>query len=296
MDHRNIFHNQPKKVHMKICSPISAIAWALIAFAALNTSTQAALLFSDDFESPTPPVAATFWLDTSKDADPVGPVGQNWIVQETDPYKAQVGQFNQAFTGFPGNGNGGPSWGPSGTGGAQYLETYASPNIVNRSWAPLSLANQAVMAANGSMSLSVEVFGLSGYDGWHSNLRIAGYDSVALAGTNPAFDVTLQETGSFLDGPVLYVGAGGTTNVVPGLVHKVNQWQTLSINADFDTDTFSLTVDGVTVPGLTWAGGDLSKIQSIALEVNSTTFQNTGFHRGGFDNFSVVSLPEPSVT
>jgi hypothetical protein len=270
----------------------------LIALVSINVATEAAVLYSDNFETPVPgPLpsnSVTNWLDTSKDANPIGPVGQNWVVQEDNIYNLQVARLTQNLSGSPWGGNSGPTWAPSATGGLQYLEMYTGPNGISQAWAPLSAVNQAVIATNGILHLGVEVFGLSGHDGWHSNLRIAGFNSAATAGTNPAFDVQLVEGGSFLDGSVKYVDGTGT-HTIAGLTNKVNQWQTLAIDADFNTDTFSLNLDGNTVAGLTWAGGDLSTIQSVVLEVISPTYPDNSFYRGGFDNFELSSVPEPSV-
>jgi hypothetical protein len=248
----------------------------------VGSFASADIVFQDNFEGYP---GASGWFpaaDWTDDYDPgTPPVGPAWITNESAGVRNQVVAHPQNLT-------------PATTGypefaafeGSKYLHFNQSPTYTdNISWASLPATPQS------SLTLDVRTFGLSGHDGWHSGLRIVGYGSAATLGTDPAFDIRLLEAGSFTDGTVQTRGAGGIVTTVPGLVHNVNTWEHLTIEADLTTDTFSLTLDGVTVPGLTWAGGDLSAIQSVAF----MTANNIGDRRGGVDALTISTVvPEPA--
>jgi hypothetical protein len=257
-----------------------AAAWAWAASATAQT-----VIFKDDFESPVS--SATYWLETS-DNDPTTPVvGPSWAVVEDQVYYVQEVRHPQNLTG----GFSYPSF--AAASGQQYLHTMQSFDTggnVGQAWAPISVTDQALMQSATALDLTTKIFGLSGHDGWRGAVRITGYDSAATVGTSPAFDIRLRDGGSGLDGTVQYVDGSGT-HTIPGMVFKVNTWQDLTIQADFVSDTFRLALNGADVSGLTWAGGDLSKIQSIVLSLGTTTGEAS--RRAGFDDFTLV-VPEPT--
>jgi hypothetical protein len=283
---------------MKQSRSASAVKWAMSGLAVFSFSAQAAPFHFDDFESPLS--SAYYWVETS-DNDPTTPVvGQDWVVVETAAYSVQEVRHPQHLPGDPypkfNSSLGfstGPSFGPAPDGGTQYLHmwgSFSTPGVHGQAWAPISAADQADMVKFGTLELSTKVFGLSGHDFWRGHLRITGWDSPAPTVANPAFDVHLLDGGYGLDGTVYYRDGSGN-HTIPGLVHRVNTWQDLSIKVDFATDTFELTLNGVTATGLTWAGGDLSKIQSVSLSLEDIA---SSALRGGYDNFS-LTIPEPAT-
>jgi hypothetical protein len=275
---------------------------ALAAILAAFTGSAAfgGTFFYDDFESPSTPV--TTWADTTQDADPIAPViGPNWVVFENiGQHQIQEVDHPTDLVGPPWAGGAGPTFDTSPTGGNQYLHMWGYPILNGYASAPIPVSEQANIAASGRFRLDVETYALSGVDGWNGGLRITGWDVAAggNSGTNVgprAFDVFLMNDGSVLNNPGNDpFGTSGTGpynagyQVIPGLSHDINTWEKITIIADFNTDTFWLTLDGVTVGGLTWNGGDLTKIQSVTL-----TLPHIGTPRGGFDNFSMYE-PEPT--
>jgi len=252
---------------------ILALTWAWVASSFAQT-----VVFKDVFESPTS--SATFWQETG-DNDPTAPlVGPNWVVQEAQPHYVQEVRHPQNLT----NGFSYPSFAPASGSGDQYLHVM----IGGEAWAPIATADQALMQGATALDLTTKIFGLSGHDGWSTSLRLAAFDSAATVGTSPAFDLRFLDGGYGVDGIVQYINSVGQPQTIPGMTFRVNTWQDLTVQADFVTDTFSVALNGVRVSGLSWFGGDLSKIQSVELTALNS------FFRGGFDDFTIV-VPEPAV-
>jgi hypothetical protein len=250
----------------------------------------AATIFYDDFESPT--TATNYWPESS-DSDPTVPVvGQPWTVVESSNINAQEVNHIQFL---PGGTYPKPSPPPGSVGypsfaaadGQQYLHTIFTLNVT-QAWISFSPAEQAAMAAAGYVKLSMKTFGLTGHDAWHDGISAIGFDSGPGSFTNRAFDVSMLETGyGSPTGTVRYFGPSGI--VTTPLVQDTNTWEDLVIEADFSTDTFSITLDGVTFSGGTWIGGDLSKLQSILIGPYDVGVD----FRAGFDNVR-VEVPEPA--
>lgn len=279
-------------------SRVAGVAGIALSAWLAATEAQAQVIHRDDFESPTS--ATTYWVETS-DSNPTVPlVGQNWVVVESHAHSVQEvahpqflpGDPYPVFNPFVGAPTG-PSFGSAPDGTNQYLHMWGSFSTVgstSQAWIPISAADQALMATSGVVRLSVKVFGLSGHDFWRSGLRITGWDSPATTLTSPAFDVRLLDGGYGTNGIVSYRDGSGD-HTVPGLVHTINTWQDLVIEANFSNDTFAISLDGVLAHGLTWAGGDLSKLQSVSLSLNDIA---SAAQRGGYDNV-LLSIPEPSA-
>jgi len=257
------------------------------------------LIFQDDFESPVS--SAYYWPETG-DNDPTTPlVGSTWTVVEDAQFFVQEVRHGQFLPGDPYpkfnpalGFNTHPTIGPAPDGGNQYLHTILSFDVAGnlaQAWAPIAAGDQTQMASAGYLGLSTKLFALSGHDGWRGGVRIIGWDSAATVKTSPAFDLRFVDGGYGVNGTVIYRDGTGD-HTVPGLVFKINEWHDVVLEANFSTDTFSITLDGVKVDGLTWAGGDLSQIQSVSLSPgNPPGFSS---YRGGFDNFS-LAIPEPAM-
>ena len=245
---------------------------ALVAGTLLSAQARGAVVIEDDFEGHA--TTANGWFSDGDDAADNDP-GAPWTVTEPG------GDIRVQVVAHPQNLN--PSL-PSfeAAEGDQYLHFNQSPSYTENV-ASVSLPS----TPQTSLTLDAQTFTLSGFDGWRGGLRIVGYGSST---ASPAFDVRLEDGGSNADGIVTVRGAGGAV-AATGLTHNVNTWETLSINADLLTDTFSLTLDGVTVNGLTWAGGDLSAIESVAFLTTES-----GNRRGGIDalTISTTLVPEPT--
>jgi hypothetical protein len=249
----------------------------------------ATTIFYDDFESPI--TASNYWPESS-DSDPTVPViGQPWTVAETGNINAQEVDHIQFLPGGtypkptpPPGSVGYPSF--AAAEGQQYLHTIFTLNVT-RPWIQFSPSQQAAIAAAGYLKLSMKTFGLSGHDGWHSGISVIGFDSAPESLANRAFDVSILENGyGSATGAVRYYNGVG---IVPTtLIHDTNTWEDLVIEANFNTDTFSITLDGVTYNNATWAG-DLSKIQSIVIG----PYDLGSDFRAGFDNVR-VEIPEPA--
>lgn len=250
------------------------------------TTARGGLIYQDNFESPVS--SATYWPETS-DNDPATPqVGQNWTVVESQPFFLQQVRHPQNLS------NTLPSFAPASDGGQQYLHTILSYDVggnISQAWAPIAAADQAQMASAGYLGLSTKLFALSGYDGWRGGVRIIGWDSAATVQTTPAFDLRFVDGGYGLNGTVIYRDGTGD-HTVPGMVFQINKWHDVVLEANFTNDTFSITLDGLKVDGLTWAGGDLSKIQSVSLSPGNPPSASS--YRGGFDNFT-LAIPEPTT-
>lgn len=153
-----------------------------------------------------------------------------------------------------------------------------------RAWAQLDSADQSSISSSGSLIVNFKVFNLVNGTDSGDAISITGFDSVAENFGNRAFDLVFRNNGTIW----VYDGSGNPT----AGSYNVNAWNDVEIIADFTTDTYSLSVNGSPVAsGLGWAGGDLSKIQTVALSAFS--FDSGLLSRGGFDNLSIV--PEPAT-
>jgi hypothetical protein len=256
----------------------------------------AGTLFYDDFEAPITPV--TYWVDTTDDADPTTPVvGSNWVVLENIAlYQIQEVNHPHDLAGPPWAGGAGPTFKAAPDGGDQYLHMWGYHVSNGHAWANIDPAGQAQIAAEQYVRVDIKTFALSGVDGWEGGLRLTGWDAPAGTGANRAFDVFLMKDGTVVSnvGPndAGTIGNNQPYNVgyaiVPGLTHHINTWEDLTIEADFASDTFAITLDGVTVSGLPWFTAGLSKIQSVSLSL-----PHQSNPRGGWDNF-LISVPEPA--
>jgi len=257
---------------------ITLLAW-------VASSSAQIVVFKDDFE--TPISDATYWAGGG-DNDPDMPVvgTASWVVSESAPLFVQQVRHPQFLPGDPYPKPGGPPSSPSFAPAADGDEQYLHMAIGGSVWAPIDGTGQALMQSATALDLTTKIFGLSGHDTWRGFLSLTGVDNPAGAITTRAFDLYFTDGGYGVDGTVSYYD--GTFHTIPGMTFKVNTWQDLTIQVDFLTDTFSVALNGERATGLTWAGGDLSKIQSILL----TPYANPG--RGGFDNFTII-VPEPAV-
>lgn len=255
----------------------------------------AGVLVEDDFESYT---AATFWVDTLTDGDPSAP---KWpLIKETFViYGVQVVDHPTDLVGPPWAGGAGPTFSGKNGPGDQYLMINSHTYIHNQAWLALDAAAQARITETGKLRVSIDVYKLHGVDGWLGSARITGWDNTPDPGTNVgrAFDILLMPDGtvrnnhgSDLSGTPSVFPASST--VIPGLFSPNNKWQNLVIDVDFATDTFDLSLDGTWATGLTWFGGDLSKLQHISLSLTGAGVP--GSPRAGFDNIQVF-IPEPAT-
>lgn len=248
---------------------MGVMALALVCSADL---VRANVVCSDDFESYSG--AATSWYSDS-DNDPGGP----WTIDES-PEQTRVQVMHSPLSGSPVFDT------PY---GSQYLHIWRDAGGATNAWLALDSAAQSAIAANGTMRLVIDAYNLSGLDGWGGNIGISGWDSTPGAWTNRAFDVALRPDGKV----AMYTGSGVQDDGI-NAAFDCNTWERLTIDANFVTDTWSLTIDSATKSGLAFEAGNLSKIQYILL----SAWDFSGVPgRGGFDNLVVSSpiVPEPST-
>lgn len=233
-----------------------------------TSSANAGVIFSDDFEAYTD--VATTWQEPANDRDPTTPtVGDPWTIVESSPDRVQVfrspvagsGAFDTIF-------------------GTQYLHQQRGASGSSSAQANISVSGQSTIAANGNLILNVNAFNAVG-SGFGGNLGLIAFDGPSFS--NRAFDIAFRPDGSIR----YYDGSSKST----GLTYSTNTWTDITINADFSTNTFDLTVDGSTVSGLGWEASGLTTIGLVDLEA----FDQGGTSgRGGWDNLSISSVPEPS--
>lgn len=238
--------------------------------AGMTGLTRADVIFSDDFESH---AAATSWVEAN-DRDPgTPPVGAGWTIDESDETMTQVMRSPVSSDGYKFDT-------PY---GQQYMHMWRSGGD-QLAWAGLTTDGQNLVAANGSMRVEVKAHNVSGLDGWGASLNIGAFDSAPGVYANRAFDISLRSTGEVW----LYTGST-VKNTALDDVFDCNTWESLIIDVDFIANTWSLTIDGVTVGDLAFEGGDLSKIQYV-------TFGMTDPGRGGIDDLLITTpVPEPAT-
>ncbi|MBN1555936.1 MAG: PEP-CTERM sorting domain-containing protein [Phycisphaerae bacterium] len=239
------------------------------------TLSRADVIFSDDFESH---VAATSWVEPN-DRDPgAPPVGAGWTIDESEETMTQVmrspvsSSYYKFDTPY----------------GLQYLHMWRDSSGSQSAWAGLTTDAQNQVAANGTMRVELKAHNVSGFDGWGGSLNIGGFDSAPGSYANRAFDISLRSNGEVW----LYTGSS-VKNTALDAVFDCNTWESLVIDVDFVTDTWSLTIDGVTVGSLGFEAGDLSKIQYVSIGM---TDYSGAAGRGGIDDLVVLTpVPEPAT-
>lgn len=255
-------------MNARICLMIAA----LLVLVCWGSGASAGIILSDDFESYG---NATDVWQSSTDNDPAG-----WTIDESDQTRVQVQQS-------PMTGNGG-AYVIDTPYGSQFLQLWRDGSGSCTAYKELTSSQQSEIAAAGKMRVEIDVHNISGHDGWAGALGIHGFDSAPGVYANRAFSLSLRPTGEAWP----YTGAT-VKNTALDAVFDCNTWERLTIDVDFTTDRWSVALDGMTVGELAFAGGDLSKIQTIAIGVNDVS---GAAGRAGIDNLVVSAIPEPSIT
>jgi hypothetical protein len=245
------------------------------------------ILWEDDFQSYTN--YATTWY-VQDDADPSGV----WSVSESLTTNVQVMRS-------PVSANAGPAdigYPINRADGDQFLHTWGpSPATIANASLPTAAATR--MEELGNATLSFEAYNCVTPDagGWGHYVEIMALDAAPGVWAPFCFSFRLEA-----DGTVLYYdGTSSSTYPGPGwqeltdlsAVYEPNEWNTIDFDMDFASDTVVVTLGGATVSGLSMAGGDLDKIQTLVLWVPGDP--GPLYARAAFDNFKLTAVPEPST-
>jgi len=242
---------------------VTAILLVPICTGQLHATT----IFYDDFEE-SDPVGTTM-----PDTPPVGPDWTDYYPGSTQHYIADnpsVDAVNPSDLAF-------------------YLERGMSqPNAIMQ--VPISEADQATIAANGSMTFEMKFY----------NIQMENTQGIALIGTGNqsgtltprAFSPTFHGNGTVTASQ--YTG-DTWINIDTGLTYTNDAWHTAMIVADFATDTYDLWIDGQTTDdaqGLPFANQEQNDLTTIGRIAIATGYKPTGFY---VDDVLVSTVPEPST-
>lgn len=252
-----------------------------------STIANATIVVSDNFESYT--TTDVIWpTPGDPDADPATtPQGQSWTIVEFSAPRANI-------VSHPNNLPAAPSTSPSfaAASGTKYLHLFRSNTGGGQAWLDFTAADQSLMAANNNLRISAKVFALSGHDSWNGNISITAFDSAAVVGTNLAFDVNARDGGYGLSG-FINTSTNRTSGTPTTIADQVNVWQNLTIDVNFLTDTYTITLDAQTPLTLSLPT-NLSKISSLMFAAGDIGL--SGNWRGGIDDLLVtVAVPEPTT-
>ena len=225
---------------------------------------QAATILYDDFEEAD--LAGTYMPDAP-------PIGENW----TDYYPGST-QHNIADNPSVDTVN------PSDLAFYMQRSTSQGSAIIQ---APISVADQALIAANGRMTVEMKFYNVDMTDG--KGVYLAGIGSVSGSLSPWAFEPLWMG-----DGTVQVQAYDGEYYLVDtGLTFTHDAWHTTKMVVDFATDTFDLWVDGVTT----------ANAQDLPFRDPSVDFTTVGRVIIGtvskpaayyIDDVVISSIPEPS--
>jgi hypothetical protein len=247
------------------------------------------VLWEDDFQSYTNYVTAWYVGD---DADPAGA----WSVSEFYDTNVQVMRSPVSLVGNPAD-VGLPI---TRADGDQFLHTwgpYPQPTTLVSASLPTDAVTRMEELGNAQLSMDAYNSVTPEVGGWGHYVEIMALDAAPGVWSPFCFSFRLEA-----DGKVLYYdGTSSSTYPGPGwqeladlsAVYEPNQWDTIDFDLDFATDKVAVTLGGATVSGLSMAGGDLNKIQTLVLWVPGDP--GPLYARAAFDNFKLTSVPEPST-
>ena len=217
--------------------PLLVIGLALVA-----SRAEAVVILQDGFEGY---AASATWPNFGQDYDPgTPPVGEPWVISEGAPDKVQVLSCPAGTNYY--------CAGPAS--GSKYLQFYRNDAPYSIAWAPLSAANSALLTEK-TLTVDMMIYKNS-IDGWTGQGMISSFNSAPGSFTGRAFDFYFQD-----DSKVRYYDGSYHDT---GLTYTKDEWQHLTVVADFKSRTYMLGLEGNWTPALPFAE-NVSTIQTLFL-------------------------------
>lgn len=232
----------------------------LIAFTA--GVAQATMIFQDGFETHT----AMGTGDPDLDYDPgTPPTGDSWYIRESHANQAQLYKYAS----------------PGAASGNNYIKTRREiSSKYGQAHARLSDANVTLLETEGTLVVQTEI-----------NVASASANSAVITGWHgePSGSVSWHEGRTFdlyfeADGDVMYYDGDYKDT---GLDYTIGTWQSVKIVADFDTDTYTVEVEGNPAAGSFAFHTSQSHIRSVLFGCSNDG--TTAY----YDDVQLDVIPEP---